>query len=95
MSAVGTPTMDDLERRYPPRTLPPSAEVVRVAPSPTGKPHIGTALQATLDYALGRKSGGVFILRIEDTDRKRLVPGATDEIMEAMRWLGVPRDEGY
>jgi len=86
--------LDDLEGRFPPRALPEGAEVVRVAPSPTGKPHIGTALQATIDYALARKTGGVFILRIEDTDRARLVPGAVQEIVEALDWLGVPPDEG-
>lgn len=86
--------LDELERRFPPRSLPEGAEVVRVAPSPTGKPHIGTALQATIDYALARKTCGVFILRIEDTDRARLVPGVVEEIIEALDWLGVPPDEG-
>lgn len=85
---------EDLEQRYPQRALPPDARVVRVAPSPTGKPHIGTALQATIDYALAHQSGGVFILRIEDTDRARLVPGAVDEIIAALDWLGLPPDEG-
>ncbi|GAC1646152.1 MAG: glutamate--tRNA ligase [Chloroflexota bacterium] len=86
--------LKELEARFPPRSLVQGAEVVRVAPSPTGKPHIGTALQATIDYALARKSGGVFILRIEDTDRNRLVPGAVTDIIEALDWLGVPPDEG-
>lgn len=86
--------LDELERRFPARSLPTGAEVVRVAPSPTGKPHIGTALQATIDYALARQTAGVFILRIEDTDRTRLVPGAVQEIVEALDWLGVPPDEG-
>lgn len=86
--------LEGLERRFPPRSLVEGAEVVRVAPSPTGKPHIGTALQATIDYALARRTGGVFILRIEDTDRTRLVPGAVQEIVEALDWLGVPPDEG-
>src|SRR5947209_1278606 len=86
--------LDELERRYPARDLPPGAEVVRVAPSPTGKPHIGTALQAVIDYALASKTEGVFILRIEDTDQTRLVPGAVEEIIDALDWLGVPADEG-
>ena len=76
--------LDELERRYPPRDLPSGAEVVRVAPSPTGKPHIGTALQAVIDYALARKTDGVFILRIEDTDQARSVPGAIEEIIDSL-----------
>jgi glutamyl-tRNA synthetase len=86
--------LEGLEQRYPQRELAHGAQVVRVAPSPTGKPHIGTALQATIDYALARRSGGVFILRIEDTDRARLVPGAVEEIIAALDWLGLPPDEG-
>jgi glutamyl-tRNA synthetase len=82
------------EALYPPRSLSPGAEVVRVAPSPTGKPHIGTALQAVIDYAFARKSQGIFILRIEDTDRKRLMPGAIAEIVDALRWLRLVPDEG-
>ena len=83
------------ESLYPPRhDLPPGAEVVRIAPSPTGRPHIGTALQAIIDRAVADQSGGRFILRIEDTDRKRLHEGAVEEIIEALRWLGVPPDEG-
>ena len=87
-------TLDDYDRRYPPRQLPPDAEVGRIGPSPTGRPHIGTALQAVINRALATKSGGVFILRIEDTDRARLVPGAVAEIIEALKWLGVEADEG-
>lgn len=86
--------LEGLEQRYPQRDLSDGAQVVRVAPSPTGKPTIGTALQATIDYALARQSGGVFILRIEDTDRARLVPGAVEEIITALDWLGFPPDEG-
>jgi glutamyl-tRNA synthetase len=86
--------LEGLERRFPPRNLPESAEVTRIAPSPTGKPHIGTALQATIDYALARKTLGTFILRIEDTDRARLVPGSVEEIINALAWLGLPHDEG-
>jgi glutamyl-tRNA synthetase len=87
-------TLDDYERRYPPRQLPPGAEVGRVAPSPTGRPHIGTALQAVINRGLATKTHGVFMLRIEDTDRARLVPGAVQEIIESLRWLGVEPDEG-
>jgi glutamyl-tRNA synthetase len=83
-----------LEERFPQRPLPAGAQVTRVAPSPTGRPHIGTGLQAVLDYALARQTGGVFILRIEDTDRERLVEGALEDIIASLAWLGVPPDEG-
>jgi glutamyl-tRNA synthetase len=67
---------------------------VRIAPSPTGSPHVGTAYIALFNYIFARKRGGKFILRIEDTDRKRLVPGAEKEILEALDWLGLKYDEG-
>ena len=82
------------EAVYPPRQLPPGAEVVRAAPSPTGRPHIGTAMAALINRALADQSGGVFILRIEDTDRKRLDERAVDEILEALDWLELMPDEG-
>ncbi|OQX50599.1 glutamate--tRNA ligase [candidate division CPR3 bacterium 4484_211] len=66
---------------------------VRSAPSPTGRPHIGTAYNALFNYAFARKHGGRFILRIEDTDRTRYVPEAEVEIFEALRWLGLEPDE--
>jgi len=67
---------------------------VRVAPSPTGHMHLGTARTALYDYLLARKTGGQFILRIEDTDLKRTIPGAEQEIMQGLRWLGLDYDEG-
>ncbi len=67
---------------------------VRVAPSPTGHMHLGTARTALYDYLLAHKTGGKFILRIEDTDLKRTVPGAEQEIMDGLRWLGLEYDEG-
>lgn len=67
---------------------------VRFAPSPTGRFHIGGARTALYDFLLARQTGGQFILRIEDTDRKRFVPGAEDEIMESLHWLGLDWDEG-
>ncbi len=56
--------------------------------------HLGTARTALYDYLLARKTGGQFILRIEDTDQKRTVPGAEQEIMDGLRWLGLQYDEG-
>ena len=67
---------------------------VRIAPSPTGSPHVGTAYIALFNYIFAKKHGGKFILRIEDTDRQRLVPGAEKEILEALDWLGLKYDEG-
>jgi glutamyl-tRNA synthetase len=67
---------------------------VRVAPSPTGHMHLGTARTALYDYLLARKTGGKFILRVEDTDKKRTVPGAEQEIKDGLRWLGLEYDEG-
>lgn len=66
----------------------------RLAPSPTGHMHLGTARVALYDYLLAKKTGGQFVLRIEDTDLKRTVPGAEQEIMDGLRWLGLQYDEG-
>jgi glutamyl-tRNA synthetase len=67
---------------------------VRFAPSPTGSLHIGGVRTALYNYLLARKTGGTFIIRIEDTDQTRFVPGAEDYIMEALRWCGITPDEG-
>lgn len=66
----------------------------RLAPSPTGHMHLGTARTALYDYLLARRTSGQFILRIEDTDKKRTVPGAEQEIVDGLRWLGLEYDEG-
>lgn len=67
---------------------------VRFAPSPTGFVHIGNIRNAVFDWLLAKRSGGQFILRIEDTDRARFVPEALDEIYESLRWFGAHWDEG-
>jgi glutamyl-tRNA synthetase len=67
---------------------------VRFAPSPTGALHIGGLRTALYNYLLARRHGGQFILRIEDTDQGRYVPGAEDYILEALRWAGITPDEG-
>jgi len=67
---------------------------VRFAPSPTGYLHVGGARTALFDYLYARHTGGVFVLRIEDTDRARLDEHAMDEIHESLRWLGLNWDEG-
>jgi len=66
---------------------------VRFAPSPTGPLHIGGVRTALYNYLFAKKMGGTFILRIEDTDRTRYVPGAEDYIMEALDWFGLETDE--
>lgn len=65
----------------------------RIAPSPTGFPHIGTVYQALFNYCVARKNKGAFVVRIEDTDRERLVEGAEDKIFEALDWLSLTEDE--
>lgn len=65
----------------------------RMAPSPTGRFHLGGARTALFDYLLARKTGGQFILRLEDTDQKRFVPGSEEEIMRSLDWLGITPDE--
>ena len=67
---------------------------VRFAPSPTGHVHLGSARTALYDYLIAKKTGGQFVLRIEDTDRKRLVEGAEEELMNSLHWLGIDWDEG-
>lgn len=65
-----------------------------MAPSPTGRFHLGSARTALYNYLFARKMGGQFILRIEDTDQKRYVPGAEEEIIQSLDWLGISPDEG-
>ena len=87
-------TLEDFEKLFPKRKLPEGAEVTRIAPSPTGFPHIGTAMQSVLHKAVTLKSHGVYILRVEDTDVARTVPGAVDAIVDSLKWLGTSPTEG-
>ncbi len=66
----------------------------RFAPSPTGSLHVGGLRTALMSYVLARQSGGAFLLRIEDTDRAREVPGATEGILRGLKWAGIEPDEG-
>ncbi len=68
--------------------------VTRFAPSPTGYLHIGGARTALFNWLLARKTGGKFILRIEDTDLKRNTPTATQQVINDLKWLGITWDEG-
>ncbi len=74
--------------------LNPRPVRTRIAPSPTGAPHIGTAYIALFNYAFARRAGGKFILRIEDTDRARCTLESERAILAALRWVGLPWDEG-
>lgn len=81
------------ERMYPPRQLPPCAHVTRFCPSPTGSLHLGGIFVAMLDRAIARQSGGVFLVRIEDTDQEREVIGAILEFDHAFEYFGVTSEE--
>lgn len=85
---------EDMEKRYPPRNLPEGAKVTRLAPSPTGFIHLGNIYGALIDERLAHQSGGVFFLRIEDTDFKREVEGGTEMIIDMMEKYGIHFDEG-
>ena len=67
---------------------------VRLAPSPTGSPHVGMMRTAIYNWLFARGRGGTFIVRIEDTDQGRLVEGSVEEMLESLRWLGIEWDEG-
>ena len=67
---------------------------VRYAPSPTGEPHVGNIRTALWTWLHARRHGGVFFVRLEDTDQTRLVPGSADRILESLAWLGIDWDEG-
>ena len=66
----------------------------RYAPSPTGDLHLGNLRTALLAWLFARKAGGAFVLRVEDLDRPRVRPGATERMLEDVRWLGLEWDEG-
>ena len=72
----------------------PEKVVTRFAPSPTGYLHVGGARTALFNWLLARRTGGTFILRIEDTDIKRSTPTATQQVINDLRWLGIDWDEG-
>lgn len=89
-----TETPEQVEARYPARDLPEGAKVTRMAPSPTGFMHLGNLFGALVDERLAHQSGGVFYLRIEDTDKKREVEGGVDLILQTFGSFGLPFDEG-
>lgn len=90
-------TIAELEQKFPPRDLPDGAMVTRFAPSPTGFMHLGGLYSALIDFKLAQQSGGIFLLRIEDTDTKREVKEAVDIIINSLNKFGIKNrnDEKY
>lgn len=89
-----TATIDEMEAKFPPRNLPEGAQVTRMGPSPTGFIHLGNLYSALADERIAHQSGGVFYLRIEDTDNKRKVEGAVETIISVLRYFGIEFDQG-
>ena len=89
-----TETPAEVEAKFPPRNLPEGAKVTRFAPSPTGFVHFGGLFPSTIGERLAHQSGGVFYLRIEDTDAKREVDGAAEGLIHTLAHYGVCFDEG-
>ena len=85
---------EDMEAKYPYRKLPAKAQVTRMAPSPTGFIHLGNLYSALADERIAHRNGGVFYLRIEDTDEKRKVEGAVETIINVLRYFDIEFDEG-
>lgn len=85
---------EDYEKLFPQRTLPEGAMVTRLGPSPTGFIHLGNLYGAFVDERLAHQSGGIFYLRIEDTDDKRYVEGAVETIITSLEFFGINFDEG-
>jgi len=89
-----TETPEETEARFPARQLPEGAKVTRFAPSPTGFVHFGGLFPVMVGERLAHQSGGVFYLRIEDTDAKREVPGAAEGLITTLERYGIHFDEG-
>ncbi len=89
-----TKTPADYEQIYPQRTLPAGARVTRLAPSPTGFIHLGNLYGAMADERIAHTTGGLCLLRIEDTDDKREVEGAIPVLIDTLGYFGISFDEG-
>lgn len=90
---AGLPEPSHWEQRYPPRALPKAAEVTRFAPSPTGWLHIGGIYTASVSRDIARQTGGVYVLRIEDTDQSRFAEGALAQFEAGFGYFGIHADE--
>ena len=87
------PEPDHWEHRYPPRDLPEGAKVTRIAPSPTGFLTIGGVFTAMIDSDVAHHSGGVYLVRLEDTDQARFTEGAAEQFAEAFEYFSINPDE--
>lgn len=88
-------TPEDYRKMFPPRQLPEGAKVTRFAPSPTGFLHIGGLFAALISERIAHQSGGIFLLRIEDTDKKREVADGVSGIINGLKAFGITIDEGF
>ena len=88
-------TIQDLEKRYPPRDLREGAEVTRFAPSPTGFLHTGSLFMSMICRKVASQTGGIFYIRLEDTDTKREIAGSGEQLLEQLHIFGINPDEGY
>lgn len=88
-------TISDLEKKYPKRNLKEGAMVTRFAPSPTGFLHTGSLFTSLISYLLAKQSGGVFYIRLEDTDTKREIAGSGADLVKQLATFGIIPDEGY
>jgi glutamyl-tRNA synthetase len=88
-------TINDLEKKYPPRDLPNGAIVTRFAPSPTGFLHTGSLFTSLVSYRFAKQTQGVFFMRLEDTDQKREIKGSGEKVLEQLLIFGIKPDESY
>lgn len=88
-------TIGDLEKRYPPRNLKDGNEVTRFAPSPTGFLHTGSLFTSLICHKVATQSGGIFYIRLEDTDQKREIQGSGELLLEQLHNFGIIPQEGY
>lgn len=90
-----TETIEDLEKRFPKRNLKQGSEVTRFAPSPTGFLHTGSLFTSMICQKLANQSGGVFYIRLEDTDTKREIQGSGLRLLNEMKQFNIVPNEGY
>ena len=88
-------TVEALENKFPKRNLPENAYVTRFAPSPTGFLHTGSLFTSMIACKMAKQSGGVFYIRLEDTDTKREIEGSGVSLLEQLKVFGINPDEGY
>ena len=88
-------TLDDLEKKYPKRNLKEGAYVTRFAPSPTGFLHSGSLFTTLVDYWFAKQTGGIFYIRLEDTDQKREIEGSGNTLLNELAKFNIIPDEGY